>query len=408
MKKSFLALFISLGFVSGVCAQAQEAEAAAENNEVATSEAINHWSLAVKGGVNYLRNTDQKVNFEVGGEVERTFNPRWGLGLEYMFLKNNHDANNGFADLEGNHQDIDLFLSFNLSNILAPYRSCTWFNWYAKAGVGATIYKYQFDGADEETGAKILGVASTDVEFNVCKYVALFLEGQFRMNPTKEPNGYSGSRGVLGANFGVRVLFGGERNIRNISWADYIPSVELPDYTPLFEAQKKEMDAKAAEQQKNIDAQNDQIKKLQQQIKFTQDSLDRHIKATKPKVAYKPTAEESQIIKTALSNLEFESGKATIKSTSFPYLDGLAELLQKHPEWSVKLSGHTDNVGKAAANLQLSKDRAAAVRSYLVSKGADSANIESEGYGQTKPIASNNTAAGKAKNRRVEIELFSN
>jgi len=81
--------------------------------------------------------------------------------------------------------------------------------------------------------------------------------------------------------------------------------------------------------------------------------------------------------------------------------------LKKHPEWSVKLSGHTDNTGKAAKNLQLSKDRAAAVKNYLVSKGADAANIESEGYGSSKPIASNNTAAGKAKNRRVEVELFS-
>lgn len=408
MKKNFLVLFMALGLAAGVNAQEQQESVAADgNNEVAKSESINHWSLAVKGGVNYLRNTDKKVNFEVGGEVERTFNPRWGLGLEYMFLKNDHDANNGFADMEGNHQDINVFLSFNLSNILAPYRSCTWFNWYAKTGVGATIYKYQFDGKDEETGAKILGVASTDVEFNVCKYVALFLEGQFRMNPNKESNGYNGSRSHLGANFGVRVLFGGERNIRNIAWGDYIPGVEIPDFGPIFDAQKKEMDAKAAEQQKAIDDQNEQIKKLQQQIKFTQDSLDRHIKATKPKVAYKPTAEESQIIKTALSNLEFESGNAIIKNSSFTYLDGLAGLLAKHPEWSVKLNGHTDNSGKAAANLKLSQDRANAVKDYLVSKGADAANIEAEGFGQTKPIASNNTAAGKAKNRRVEVELFS-
>ena len=88
-------------------------------------------------------------------------------------------------------------------------------------------------------------------------------------------------------------------------------------------------------------------------------------------------------------------------------MNGWAEVLVKHPEWSVKLSGHTDNVGKAAKNLQLSKDRATSVRTYLVNKGVDAANIESEGFGSSKPIASNNTAAGRAKNRRVEVSLFS-
>ncbi len=408
MKKSFLALFMAMGLVAGVNAQDQEAvaEEAAVSN---ASESINHWSLAVKGGINYLRYADQKVDFEVGGVVERTFNPRWGMGIEYMFLKNNNEAMRGCGEMDGANHDIDIFGSINLSNIIAPYRSAGWqkLNWFVNGGLGVTIYKNAFDGQEDPLkGVKMLGVAGTDLEYNVCKYIALFLEAQYRMNSNSEQAPAYGRSFICG-NFGIRVMFGGESNIRNIAWADYIPQVEVPDLTPLFEAQKKEMDEKAAAMAKEIDDQNKQIKDLEAKIKFTQDSLDRHIKATKPKTAYTPTAEEAQIIKTALANLEFESAKATIKSSSFTYLDGLADLLKKHPEWSVKLAGHTDNTGNAAKNLQLSKDRAASVKNYLVSKGADKANIETEGFGQTKPIASNNTAAGKAKNRRVEVELFS-
>lgn len=75
MKKSFLALFMAMGLVAGVNAQDQattEEEAAVAN----ASESINHWSLAVKGGIDYLRAADQKVGFEIGGLVERTFNRR--------------------------------------------------------------------------------------------------------------------------------------------------------------------------------------------------------------------------------------------------------------------------------------------------------------------------------------------
>lgn len=409
MKKSFLALFISLGLVANAFAQEEVAAVAdSTDNSVAKSEQINHWSLAVKGGIDYLRAADQKVNFEIGGVVERTFNPRWGMGLEYMFLKNDHEACKGFPAMEGYNHDIALFGSVNLSNIIAPYRSAGWqkLNWFANAGLGATIYGYEFEGSEKETGAKLLGVVSTDLEYNVAKYIALFLEAQYRMNSNSEQNGFHYGRSFIGANFGVRVMFGGERNIRNIAWADYIPGVEMPDFGSIFDAQKAEMEAKAAEQQKAIDAQNEQIKKLQQQIKFTQDSLDRHIEKTKPKKAYTPTVEESEVIKRAMSNLEFETGKSVIKNESFAYLDLLANMLKKHPQWSVVVKGHTDNVGNADKNLQLSKDRAAAVCDYLVSKGVQKENIESEGFGQTKPIASNNTKAGRAKNRRVEIDMY--
>ncbi|NGM89203.1 OmpA family protein, partial [Parapusillimonas sp. SGNA-6] len=73
---------------------------------------------------------------------------------------------------------------------------------------------------------------------------------------------------------------------------------------------------------------------------------------------------------------------------------------------SLKLAGHTDNTGSRELNLRLSKERAEAVKNYLVSKGANPSRIEATGYGPDQPIASNATAAGRQQNRRVEFTLY--
>ena len=73
---------------------------------------------------------------------------------------------------------------------------------------------------------------------------------------------------------------------------------------------------------------------------------------------------------------------------------------------NLKLSGHTDNVGSKARNLALSRERAESVKAYLVGKGVNASKIEAVGYGMTQPIASNKTAAGRQKNRRVEFTIF--
>jgi len=116
--------------------------------------------------------------------------------------------------------------------------------------------------------------------------------------------------------------------------------------------------------------------------------------------------EEVEILKTAFSNLEFETNKSIIKPESFASLDSLAALMIKKPTWKLKLAGHTDNVGDKAKNIKLSKDRTEAVAKYLVSKGVNMNNIIVEYYGPTKPIANNATAAGRQRNRRVEMNVI--
>jgi outer membrane protein OmpA-like peptidoglycan-associated protein len=107
-----------------------------------------------------------------------------------------------------------------------------------------------------------------------------------------------------------------------------------------------------------------------------------------------------------LEPIEFETGRATIKPVSFPILDEVVDLLKTRPSMRIGVYGHTDSRGTPGNNLVLSKQRAAAVRNYVQGKGIAANRLESEGYGQTKPIADNNTEEGRTKNRRVEFKIL--
>lgn len=123
---------------------------------------------------------------------------------------------------------------------------------------------------------------------------------------------------------------------------------------------------------------------------------------TKEKVIV--TESDRRVVGEAIKNLEFDLGKATIKPRSYETLNRVADLL-KEKSFSLKLAGHTDNTGSMALNLALSKNRAEAVKAYLVSQGANASLIEATGYGPNQPIATNKTAAGRQQNRRVEFSL---
>lgn len=117
--------------------------------------------------------------------------------------------------------------------------------------------------------------------------------------------------------------------------------------------------------------------------------------------------EDRMAIAAASAHIYFETGSAVIKKESFVDLDKLAEILKKHPEVRAAVEGHTDNTGNAANNMKLSDQRAASVKKYLIDKGEPADHISSKGYGITRPIASNDTKEGRAKNRRVAIAVSS-
>jgi outer membrane protein OmpA-like peptidoglycan-associated protein len=110
--------------------------------------------------------------------------------------------------------------------------------------------------------------------------------------------------------------------------------------------------------------------------------------------------------KIVVENILFNSGKSTLKAESFNELDKLATLLIENSDVHIEVSGHTDNIGSATINKKISKARALSVRNYLITKGIEEERLEYEGYGFDQPIAPNNTAEGRAQNRRVEIKVL--
>lgn len=101
--------------------------------------------------------------------------------------------------------------------------------------------------------------------------------------------------------------------------------------------------------------------------------------------------------------IQFESGSARILSESDTTLDGIVKVLQDAPYLKISIEGHTDGEAGDEFNLDLSRERAVAVRKYLESKGIDSSRLTSTGYGETRPIDTNRTPSGRARNRRVEF-----
>lgn len=109
-----------------------------------------------------------------------------------------------------------------------------------------------------------------------------------------------------------------------------------------------------------------------------------------------------------LDHLIFETGRATIKPSSFLALDEVVAMMKENPSIAIQLEGHTDVAGDTKKNMELSQDRVEAVKKYLVSKGIVKDRIKTKAYGGTQPLSLEKTEEAKALNRRVELRVLKN
>ena len=121
---------------------------------------------------------------------------------------------------------------------------------------------------------------------------------------------------------------------------------------------------------------------------------------------------KKEVVKTKIKKVvlngdtNFEFDKATLLPNAYPVLDSLAVTMKENPDFKWVVEGHTDAIGSASYNMNLSRRRARAVVDYLISRGADRNDLEVVPYGESQPIATNKTQEGRAMNRRVEIKLI--
>jgi adhesin transport system outer membrane protein len=109
---------------------------------------------------------------------------------------------------------------------------------------------------------------------------------------------------------------------------------------------------------------------------------------------------------TVLKGVNFDFDKSSLRPDTLPILDDAVAVMQRYPEIKVEIAGHTDNFGTDEYNLELSDRRAKAVMDYFISKGVAASRLSSKGYGESAPITSNETAAGRGQNRRVEMRVI--
>jgi outer membrane protein OmpA-like peptidoglycan-associated protein len=107
-----------------------------------------------------------------------------------------------------------------------------------------------------------------------------------------------------------------------------------------------------------------------------------------------------------LKNVLFDTGKSSLKSSSFKELDELVYLLKNKPNINIEIAGHTDNIGNSVDNMNLSLKRAESVLLYLIKKGVNKDRLKAQGYGDTQPVASNDNQSDRKLNRRTEIRML--
>ena len=118
-----------------------------------------------------------------------------------------------------------------------------------------------------------------------------------------------------------------------------------------------------------------------------------------------PTPEVEAQLTSYARTINFNTGKSTFKEEAYPTLQAITAILKEYPKANFMIEGHTDSVGSQSLNQKLSEARANAVMDYLVNNGVSAARLTAKGYGEDSPIESNNTRAGRAANRRVEVKL---
>ena len=436
MKKFIFTTFLAV-FAFGAFAQEQV-------NQVHKNDGLARWSIGVKGGGDLYRVTpfvsfnpetetrmDQRMkalSWNGGLFLEYNPNPVFGIGISGSY--NNYDRYicvdksevAGDTKYFGNTIDGLLYSSINISNLVSPQRTGGWkkVSFYIGTGIGGAAYTYKRTEAlgypsdnpniDEYADRKfsLILMANAGLDFSLCRGLSFMIEPEYRYyNMTNlgggEVTGFenaatAGTNDAFFVNAGFRWKMGAGKNrqhVRNMTYDEYYAKTIIP----------QEIDQTIYDRLAALEAENAAMKKDVNNIKSDVDEMKGDIKDIKDALTKMAQKEVVQKVTATAENIEFKTGSAVLTEESKVLLEEVANLLNNIAWIKLDIAGHTDNVGNADKNKKLSQDRADAVKDYLVGKGLDVNKISSVGYGSEKPIASNNTEAGRQRNRRVEFAI---
>ena len=439
MKLNFLKVFpvAIAGLIIGNSAQAQEA--------MGEKPSFKTWSIGINGGaltgVSPLGGQNDFSNWKsslgYGLYIKKQISPAFALRLDGVKGKVKGDNAEPFNDGTVNASPIasyetDIKYSASLS---AQVNMVNWsmFNQhnnaqlYATAGGGVVNYEPTTTATGSSTAVtgatvnKLIVPVGVGAKFRLSEGVNFDLGWTINFVDGDEFDGYArGSNDKYNYGYaGLEFALGKGKQLAFFSptAATYQEALSAKNTA---NALKSDLDAQKAENAKLRTEMSDLLKDSDGD--GVADKLDKcpntpagtvvdgsgcPLKVPAPQVTERVIVTEAdrKVVRDAISNLEFDLGKATIRSKSYATLNRVAALLVEK-NFSLKLAGHTDITGSRELNLRLSKERAESVKAYLVSQGANASRIEATGYGPDQPIATNKTAAGRQQNRRVEFTLY--
>ncbi len=141
-------------------------------------------------------------------------------------------------------------------------------------------------------------------------------------------------------------------------------------------------------------------------IGLYQDNQEQELRKELQNTGAKITRQGDKIIISLPSNVTFATGQSAVRSEFFPALNAIARTLSKYNQTLLDVNGHTDSVGSFSFNQTLSEQRALSVAQYVSNRGIDNRRLRIQGFGESRPIASNGSANGRSANRRVEIAII--
>jgi outer membrane protein OmpA-like peptidoglycan-associated protein len=376
-----------------------------QTNLFAQQNEYSHWSLDLKVGASraeYAGGIKAKkgFGFTFGAELERTFNPLWGLALGYTYMGYSH------ANVDGRAHEITGLASLNLLNLVEKYRKGNWqrLNIYGRLGAGLSFYNAT------KNGATVVIPMGASIEYNITQRLALSLNGDRRWHMSSTMGFASAvqDRPIFwAATVGLRFKFGKKSHphIRNTRLTDYEAPYAASSYddTPLQEKINRNADA-IGQLQDQLNKANDDLNNANAELNKANEKIAACCGASPMQTSINPYVTPTL----RFENVEYEAGKYEILPSSHNSLDDLSAILKEYPNVNVEIVGHTDASGQEAFNKVLSLKRADMVKDYLVEKGIDSARITTKGMADSQPIAPNNTQEGRQKNRRIEVFFLTN
>ncbi len=392
-KKLVVLLMISFSLVSFTNAQKQT-----------NASDFSHWSLSLKGGADIFRFSPidhtgtyfNNMSWTFPGVlIEYNINPLFGVGLDATYL--NYVRNKSISADLGKANTIDFTAegSVNLFNLLWSKRGgmCKKSNLFATLGGGFGMYSYEKDNGNKGNGTSPLGTIGLKWEHNLSDALALGAGFQYR-GYTEEIMGnqlFQSDAAVGTINLRYKIGAKAKQHVLNASMADYFPAPK-PEIIEKPAAPAEKFDNSAnLQKMATIEDKNAQLEaelgKLRSMLQNISSGLNPDGSAN-------------------FDNIQFETNSNKLTAASTIIVDNVANIMKSTTvPFKLNIAGHTDADGSDVFNQKLSVARANAVKAYLQGKGVSADLMTTAGYGESKPLGTNATAEGKAKNRRVEFSI---